>query len=425
MLTLLGYILFARNFPAIAEALGFDGSRGPLSGPYSALLAMVLTGGAMAAWSVLVDKVHRRPSTGIDWSRRRPVSETLDVSITKLAGLWSTWFVIGAFYCLGRWYWDGQYLFAMEVIGAAVVPLFVLSIPYVVWIDRVLVNPRDAAWHFGAMLIGRETFALDEVRKHARAWFIKGFFGAFMISILPPGFASVVETDLSAITSDPVRIGTLLFELLFVIDVQIGTVGYLLTMRPLDAHIRSGNPFLAGWVAALACYPPFSWGVLGNILAYETNTAGWAYWLGDYSALLWVWAAWLVFLTAIYAWATMAFGLRFSNLTYRGVLTNGPYRFTRHPAYVSKNLFWWSTVLPFLVTSGSYVDMVRNTAFLAIVSGIYYWRARTEEAHMLREDAKYRLYYDWMQHHGALTGRLARLLDRVNPRKPVRLQPAE
>ena len=32
----------------------------------------------------------------------------------------------------------------------------------------------------------------------------------------------------------------------------------------------------------------------------------------------------LVALTAIYAWATVAFGIRFSNLTHRGILTHGP-----------------------------------------------------------------------------------------------------
>ena len=64
--------------------------------------------------------------------------------------------------------------------------------------------------------------------------------------------------------------------------------------------------------------------------------------------------AWLVFLTAVYAWATVAFGFRFSNLTHRGILTHGPYAWTKHPAYVSKNLFWWCAVLPFLATSGSW-----------------------------------------------------------------------
>ena len=98
------------------------------------------------------------------------------------------------------------------------------------------------------------------------------------------------------------RLGTALFELLFVIDVQVGTVGYLLTLRPLDAHIRSGNPFLAGWIAALICYPPFVYGFMaeGGIIQYEYQTAGWGHWFAGHDAMLWAWAAWLLFLTAIY-----------------------------------------------------------------------------------------------------------------------------
>ncbi len=425
---LLAYILLCRAWPDIVTVLALPSPAERLSGPYSALLAMVLTGLAMAAWSVLVEKVHRNPSTGINWSLKRPVAEIIEVSATKIAGLWATWAVIGMFYCLGRWYWDGQYLFSMQVIGAAAVPLFVLSVPYVIWLDRVLVNPRDHAWHFGALLLGREAWDSHEVKKHWRAWGIKGFFSAFMISILPPGFASIVEAQPAQFLTDPVMLGTFLFELLFVIDVQIGTVGYLLTMRPLDAHIRSGNPFLAGWLAALVCYPPIVYGFMGGggVIQYEYNTAGWGHWFAGQQVLLWIWAGWLVVLTAIYAWATVAFGIRFSNLTYRGVLTNGPYRYTRHPAYVSKNLFWWCSILPFAVTSGSLVDMVRNTFFLGVVSAIYYWRARTEEAHLLGEDPKYRAYYDWMQENGLITSRLAKLWKRANPR-PVQgqMQPAE
>jgi protein-S-isoprenylcysteine O-methyltransferase Ste14 len=138
-----------------------------------------------------------------------------------------------------------------------------------------------------------------------------------------------------------------------------------------------------------------------------------------------VWAGWLVFLTAIYAWATVAFGIRFSNLTYRGVLTNGPYRFTRHPAYLSKNLFWWCSTLPFLVTGGSMVDVVRNTFFLGCVSAVYYWRARTEEAHLLAEDPKYREYHAWMGEHGPITSRFAKLGERLKRRPIAGIQPAE
>ncbi|HMP57108.1 MAG TPA: protein-S-isoprenylcysteine methyltransferase, partial [Novosphingobium sp.] len=181
------WVLICRNWAGIAEAFNLPGPRQPLSGPYAALMGMVFSGGPMIAWSLLVDKVHLRPSTGIDWSRARPLSEVADVSITKLAGLWATWALIGAFYCIARWYWRGNYLFAMDVIAAAAVPLFVLSIPYVLWLDRHLVNPRDGAWHFGALLIGREPFDMAEVWHHLRAWAVQGFFCAFMISIMPGG----------------------------------------------------------------------------------------------------------------------------------------------------------------------------------------------------------------------------------------------
>jgi protein-S-isoprenylcysteine O-methyltransferase Ste14 len=423
---LVAWIALCRNWPAIADAFSLPGPRERLAGPYAALAAMVLAGLLMALWSVLVDKVHRNRSTGIAWDRPRALAATLHVSGTKLAGLWATWAIIGFLYCLGRWYWDGQYLFAMEVIGWAAAPVFVLSVPYVLWLDRVLIEPRDHAWHFGAMLIGREAWDAHEVRKHWRAWIIKGFFGAFMISILPAGFAAVVNAEWSAIVHDPVRVGNALFDILFTIDVQIGTVGYLLTLRPLDAHIRSGNPFLAGWLAALICYPPFVYAFMGNggVIQYEYNTAGWGYWFAGHDALLWAWAGLLAALTAIYAWATLAFGIRFSNLTYRGVLTHGPYRLSRHPAYLSKNLFWWLSVLPFLVTTHSPVDMIRDTVFLGCVSAIYFWRAKTEEAHLLAEDAKYREYHAWMQRHGLVTAPFARLLGRARPRR-LAVQPAE
>jgi protein-S-isoprenylcysteine O-methyltransferase Ste14 len=415
------WIAFCRAYPQIADALvlsgGLSPDRGVLSGPYAALAAMLFTALPMALWSVLVDKVHRRASTGLDWSRARPLAESLPLSVVKLSGLWATWAIIAAFYGLARWYWSGPYLFAMEVLTFAAAPLVALSIPYVIWLDRHLIEPRDGSWHFGAFVLGLGVIGRDgwdgaQIAKHWRAWAIKGFFGAFMISILPPGFAQVVEADPARITANPVDFAMTLVTLLFLIDVQIGTVGYLLTLRPLDSHIRSGNPLLAGWLAALMCYPPFVWGIIGpdnQVLSYEYGTAGWAHWFAGHETLLWLWGGLLVLLTGIYAWATVVFGIRFSNLTYRGVLTHGPYRFTRHPAYLSKNLFWWASVLPFMVTTGSLAEAIRNSVFLLVVNGIYYWRARTEEAHLLAEDAKYREYHAWMERHGPITAPLARL----------------
>lgn len=418
------WLAICRNWPELVDLFGLPGPHARLDGPYAALAAMVFSGTPMVLWSILVDKVHRRASTGIDWNNPRPIGEVVDISITKLAGLWATWTLIGFIYCIARWYWRGQYVFAMDVIAAAALPMFVLSVPYVLWLDRVLVNPRDGSWHFGAMLIGREAYSLDEVWGHLRAWAVKGFFCAFMISILPPGFSGIVNLEWAELGASPVAVSRSLTELLFLIDVQIAMVGYLVTMKPLDAQIRSANPYLAGWLAALICYPPFILMGDGGVLDYHPGTADWAYWLEGHPVVLWIWGLWLVFLTGIYAWATVAFGIRFSNLTYRGVLTNGPYRFTRHPAYLSKNAFWWFATLPFLVTNGSFTDMVRNTVILALVSAVYFWRAKTEEKHLLAEDAKYREYHAWMEANAPITRGLKRLGRLIQPRGPV-LQPAE
>lgn len=421
---LFAWIAVCRSWAGIADALALPGPRAPLAGPNAALLALFFSGAAMVLWSLLIDKVYRRRSTGIDWSHPRPLSTTVDISVTKLAGLWATWAIIGFAYCIARWYWRDNYVFAMDVIGTAAVPLFVLSIPYVAWLDRVLVEPRDGAWHFGAMLIGREACDVAEVRRHLLAWTVKGFFCAFMISILPGGFRGIVMLDLTAIAHDPVALVGALIELLFLIDVQIGTVGYLMTLKPLDAQIRSANPYLAGWVAALMCYPPFILMGEGGPLSYHENSSDWAFWMQGHPALLWVWGGLLVALTAAYAWATVAFGMRFSNLTYRGVITNGPYAFTRHPAYLAKNLFWWCSTLPFLAASHSTTDMVRNTVILGLVSAVYYWRAKTEERHLLGADAKYREYHAWAAEHAPITRTLAQFGRRLRAGRP-QLQPAE
>ncbi|WP_296679040.1 isoprenylcysteine carboxylmethyltransferase family protein [Novosphingobium sp.] len=406
------WIAVCHFWPQIADALALPGPRARLVGPYAALLGLVFAAVPMVIWSLAVDKVHRRGSTGIDWSLDRPMGETLDISVTKLAGLWATWALIAALYCLCRWYWQSSYLIAMQVLGTLAPPLFVLSIAYVLWLDRKLVQPRDACWHFGALLIGRDSYSIDQVWIHLRAWAVKGFFTAFMISIVPGGFANLVAPDWGRMLANPAGLAGLLITVMFVLDEQIGTVGYILTMKPLDAQIRSANPYLAGWLSALLCYPPFQIMGQDRPIFYLAGTDGdnnWIRVLGDYGAVMWVWAGLLVFLTAIYAWATVAFGIRFSNLTYRGVLTNGPYAFTRHPAYVSKNLFWWCATLPFFVTTHSATDMIRNTFFLGCVSAIYFWRAKTEERHLLAEDPKYREYWQWMQQHGLITAPLHRL----------------
>lgn len=388
-----------------------------MDGPHAGIAAVLACGVPMLLWSLLVDKVHRNPSTGLDWSGGlRSGREALDISIVKLAGLWATWGAIAIFYGTARWYWEGGYSYAMQLFTWAAIPLFLLSIPYVIWLDRHLVEPRDGAYAFGQWVIGGAAGkpAPEEIANHLRSWGVKAFFLAFMLSITPANFANVIGWRLDDPLSGPVPFANFLIALLFLIDVAFATVGYMLTVKPLDAHIRTANPHMAGWIAALICYPPFVLMGGGGPLDYHRGTAEWNHWFADSEAMLWIWGGLLVLLTAVYAWATVAFGLRFSNLTHRGIITHGPYRWTRHPAYLAKNLFWWCSVLPFLSTNGSWIDVMRNCALLALTGAVYYWRARTEELH-LSEDPVYRAYHGWMERHGPVTRLLALIFDPWRP----------
>jgi len=387
-----------------------------MDGPHAGLAAVFACGIPMILWSLLVDKVHRRAETGIDWANPRPLRSVVDGAVVKLTGLWVTWGVIALFYMSGAWYMQGDYRYALRVIAVAAPAMVLLSVPYMLWLDRYLVEPRDGAHALGQWLIGGAagTPQPGAIANHARSWAVKAFFLAFMLSVVPGNFAGMVRWPTEDIWSNPASLAGFLITIMFVVDVAFATAGYVLTMRPLDAHIRTANPLLGGWIAALICYPPFVLMGPGGPLYYETDTQPWDMWMAGHPVLLWAWGALLVALTGLYAWATVAFGLRFSNLTHRGILTHGPYRISKHPAYLSKNAFWWCSVLPFLVTTGSIETAVRNTVLLGLTSAIYYWRARTEEAH-LGSDPVYRDYAAWMARHGLL----ARLAARLGGKRPA------
>jgi hypothetical protein len=116
----------ARNFGSIADGPWLSGlALNVRMVRMSAFAAVAACGLPMVLWSLFVDKVHRRPSTGLDWSLRRPVADVLDTSIIKIAGLWATWAGIAALYMLCRWYWAGNYLFSMEVFTLIAIPLVI------------------------------------------------------------------------------------------------------------------------------------------------------------------------------------------------------------------------------------------------------------------------------------------------------------
>lgn len=378
---------------AVVFLIGTD-----ISAASKILLCLGATAVPMIIWEVAVEKVHLRPTTGLNFSTSASGRADYRRVAVKLFGLTVTWTAVGLFYWLFRSYESETFDGYLEIISALAPFLFLLAVPYFYFIDRYSVDPEDSYWHVGLLFLGRiESVRRDIVVDHFLGWLVKAFFLAFMVSILPYAVQQSTSPGDFDLSNDIGAFVMWCVQLLFLFDVCFGTVGYIFTFKFLDTHIRSANPYLAGWVWALMCYPPFILMGDGGPLQYLDGRS-WIDWLGGNPVLMWIWGVALIFLTAVYAWATVIFGLRFSNLTHRGIITNGPYRYLKHPAYVSKNLYWWLMYMPFLSWSGP-SEALRNCALLLLINVIYFMRAKTEEKHLLSDPA-YREYVAWMDRYG-------------------------
>jgi len=175
----------------------------------------------------------------------------------------------------------------------------------------------------------------------------------------------------------------IVFAFILLVDVCNGLVGYIGSCRLLDTQVISAEPTMFGWVIAVLCYPPIQPVMMGVYLEYSLKEI----WPVDifraYPVFSLVMTVASLSLMAVYAWATVAFGLRFSNLTNRGVICSGPYAYIRHPAYICKNLSWWIDAMPFMIGSPHLIPltMVRMLG----TNTIYTMRALTEERHLMRE----------------------------------------
>jgi protein-S-isoprenylcysteine O-methyltransferase Ste14 len=167
------------------------------------------------------------------------------------------------------------------------------------------------------------------------------------------------------------------YNVVFMVDCGWALFGYSLESRWLGNKTRSVEPTAFGWLVCLACYPPFN-NVLGTYLPLGSDGQHITSetWLLTLRAIT-------VFLFMIYASATVAFGFKFSNLTNRGIVSRGPYRFVRHPAYLCKCTAWWLEHLPTISLTKAF--------FLTLLCGVYALRAWTEERH-LSKDPDYRAY---------------------------------
>ncbi|MBN4063265.1 isoprenylcysteine carboxylmethyltransferase family protein [Cardiobacterium sp. AH-315-I02] len=173
------------------------------------------------------------------------------------------------------------------------------------------------------------------------------------------------------------QMNAFILALLILTDTSIFLSGYMFESHHARNQIRSVEPTILGWLVCLWCYPPFNQYSF-NIFDYQLfsihiNINSWAEPIVLTSiTLLW----------GVFVWASFTLKLKASNLTNRGTVSHGPYRYCRHPAYTAKIMIWAIEAI-FL---GKY--------FIGLLIGfaiIYFLRAWTEERH-LAMDKDYRSY---------------------------------
>lgn len=363
---------------------------------YSTLYIICITVASLLLVDLLLHKVHRRSSTGLDFTRSTPSWRR---TLTKLAGLYATVAVIAFFYWLLPEY-RGDFYSRYYIMLKLVLPVWlILAVPYFYYIDRHMQQPEDGYWHFGQLILLQYARTDKTIlTQHALSWLVKGFFLPLMYVYFCNDLIKLMAQDFTRINSFPLWFD-FLHQQLYFLDVGLVSMSYMLSLRLIDTHFRSTEPTLLGWVSALVCYQPF-WSLAGSMyFAYEIAPL-WGTWLWNAPIIYGIWGSCILFLVAIYVWATIMFGARFSNLTHRGIITNGPYRYTKHPAYLAKNLSYWFISIPFISHEGLDAAL-RHSLLLLGVNAIYLLRAKTEERH-LSQDSVYLAYANWISKNGIL-----------------------
>lgn len=180
------------------------------------------------------------------------------------------------------------------------------------------------------------------------------------------------------------------FQLILFVDTLLFTIGYIIELPALGNRIRSVEPTFFGWFICLACYPPFNDLTLRFL---EWQSSDFPQFSNDFLHLA-INIAVLAAL-ALFSWASIALGFKASNLTNRGIVTQGPYAFVRHPGYAAKNLAWWLGALPVLgstLVAGHWRAFAYSLMALFGWTVIYALRAITEERHLLLLDNGYAEY---------------------------------
>ncbi|NNU40708.1 hypothetical protein G9X64_30345 [Rhizobium sophorae] len=366
------------------------------------LLVWIAVDGIFAARSTWISRKRRNEAAAIVWRRIG----------TKLVGLAALLGVVVIACSVFPFFTQSSAVRWIIEAGHTTIPISIAlagaTILYVAVTDLVAEEPDDYLNQVGRAVLMQD-FREEDVLFALRLLAIKCFFLVLMFSGGMAALSDIAEKPAWAFPPLSAAWFEGLLQLAFLLDIVLAAGGYVATFKLFGWHVRATETTALGWLVCLICYEPFFPAISHAFVPYGEGP-GWETVIQEGSAVFILWSVATVFCTVIYVWATVAFGPRFSNLTHRGIITSGPYRFMKHPAYVSKNIAWWLVAIPGFLASGLAEGLAR-AGMLAIVSLIYVMRARAEER-MLSRDPAYRAYAESVAAHGLLAMAKRRLASR-------------
>jgi len=373
-----------------------------------ALGAMIVTALGVFLPEFLLKKAYLRKGSGV-WKEPLPSWER---TITKSIGLAGSLLLIALLYWLFPEYSAPFYKPYFKMLWMILPVWLLLAVPYLWFVDARMAKPEDSLWHTGRFLMGpRKDADWRRVFPYLLGWILRAFFLPLVFCYLCQGMTRFLTANFSEMYGFK-SFYAFFFDLFFLVDAGLCAGGYLFAMRLTNTHIRSVDKTFLGWGVTLLCFEPFWTLINGRYLAYQSETL-WGNWLRFSPTLYVLWGLLILALTLVYLFSTAAFGMRYSNLTHRGILTGGPYRWSKHPAYISQNISWWLISMPFLA-DGGVGEAARHSLLLLGVNALYYWRAKTEERHLL-QDPVYAQYAAWIDKYGLFASLRRFLVSAVKP----------
>ena len=414
--TLLGMGYLAWKKGALQHGWGLLSSEGAVDQNVSMAFVLLVTAAIMFAVELGVrlnverGRVIKLAPAVRDGNLGAFIGECILVYAVELGMLWLAFTVYrsaneygwtpqgGAYY--KPWFTVMQYIWRIYLWGGLPYILFTRALQHDPQSDRkqAAFVVMKAARFLGAHLASKSADAprFDRYdRSSILGLFVKLFFVPLMTVFFVDQFSHLVKNF--GFLFDPNRSGfsvkdfhNVSYTIVFSVDVGLAWCGYVVSSRWIKNGIFSAEPTALGWMVALASYPPFN-----RFFGFYFSTPGESEFFKMTSPnAVAVMAVLSALSFTVYTSATVMFGLRFSNLTHRGIITTGPYALVRHPAYAAKNFSWWCVMFPVALYQAGKQQSVAPLAGvvgLVALSFIYYMRARTEERH-LRRDPEYRKY---------------------------------